>query len=231
MKLSHRLEKVAQNVPDHARVADIGSDHAKLLLFLLEKKKIDFAVAGEVAKGPYQIAQERSEGLPIMVRMADGLEAIHREDAIDTVVIAGMGGQLIRDILARGQAANRLEEVFCLVLQPNNDEDELRKWLCKNFWQLSSEEILQDRGKVYEILVAKKGERKLSEREIKFGPYLLQENSLLFRNKWKQRLKEVDKILRLLPTAQARRRQRLEAEQVEIEEVLRNENQRSHGSL
>lgn len=102
-RLSKRLRAVAAFVQRGSRLADVGSDHAYLPLFLVEKGIVDFAVAGEVVQGPYQsaltnVAQAGKEKL-IQVRLANGLAAIQERDRIDTITIAGMGGRLIADIL------------------------------------------------------------------------------------------------------------------------------------
>ena len=95
-QLSKRLEEVASFVPDGARLADIGSDHAYLPAYLALNGKIAFAVAGEVVKGPFENAQHeiKKEGLEAKVkaRLANGLAAIEANDQIDTVTICGMGG-------------------------------------------------------------------------------------------------------------------------------------------
>lgn len=96
--LSDRLACVGEQIPDQARIADIGSDHAYLPVALMLQNKITYAVAGEVVQGPYDSAskQVRKNGLTekIVVRLADGLDAVQPEDKIDTVVVAGMGGGL-----------------------------------------------------------------------------------------------------------------------------------------
>ena len=79
-----------------ARLADIGSDHAYLPVALMLKGKIEFAVAGEVVKGPFESAKRQvmKNGLSerIEVRLANGLDAIERQDQINAITIAGMGG-------------------------------------------------------------------------------------------------------------------------------------------
>ena len=102
-RLSKRLGAVASYVQKGSRLADVGSDHAYLPLFLVENGIIDYAVAGEVVQGPYQsaltnVVQAGKEEL-IQVRLANGLAAIESSDRIDTITIAGMGGRLIADIL------------------------------------------------------------------------------------------------------------------------------------
>ncbi|MHC5923953.1 tRNA (adenine(22)-N(1))-methyltransferase, partial [Streptococcus pyogenes] len=87
-KLSKRLAAVAAYVPEKARLADLGSDHAYLPLFLVENDLIDFAVAGEVVQGPYQSAltnvAQAGEEEQVHVRLANGLAAIEKDDQIDT---------------------------------------------------------------------------------------------------------------------------------------------------
>ena len=106
--LSKRLTQVAAFVPQGARIADIGSDHAYLPAALALSGRIQFAVAGEVANGPYDnmVKEITENGLTktIIPRLANGLAAIRPTDKVDTVVIAGMGGALIADILEKGRA-------------------------------------------------------------------------------------------------------------------------------
>ena len=126
--LSKRLLNVAKLVPKGARLADIGSDHAYLPAYLALKGQIEFAVAGEVVKGPFQNAQQvvRAQGLneQIAVRLADGLAAIEASDQIDTITICGMGGTLICDILEKGK--DKLVKHPFLILQPNVGEKNVR---------------------------------------------------------------------------------------------------------
>lgn len=192
-KLSKRLETVASFVPTGARLVDVGSDHAYLPLFLVEQGRIDFAVAGEVVQGPYQSALQNVEQAGqtdrILVRLANGLAAVEVVDQITAVTIAGMGGRLIADILEAGQ--DKLAGVERLILQPNNREDDVRRWLQASGYRLIAEEILEENDKLYEILVAEPGKMSLSATEERFGPYLLEQHSAVFVNKW---LKELDKL-------------------------------------
>ncbi|HFI0134706.1 TPA: tRNA (adenine(22)-N(1))-methyltransferase TrmK [Streptococcus suis] len=192
-KLSRRLEAVASYVPQGARLADVGSDHAYLPLFLVEQGRIDFAVAGEVVQGPYQSAlqnvEQAGQSDKISVRMANGLAAVELDDQVSTVTIAGMGGRLIAEILEAGK--DKLGSVERLVLQPNNREDDVRRWLLAHDFQLIAEEILEENDKIYEILVAEKGNVDLTADQLRFGPYLLEEQSATFQKKW---LKELDKL-------------------------------------
>ena len=187
-KLSQRLKVVADFVPQNSRVADIGSDHAYLPVYLMKQKQIEFGIASEVAKGPLDnaIQEIKAEGLSdrIDTRLADGLLSVQPEDKIDCVTIAGMGGTLIKNILENGKSHLSGNEL--LILQPNVGEDRLRTWLMNNQYEISDETILREDGHTYEIIVAKKTDEpvKYTEQEIKFGPFLLKQHSDVFVEKW-----------------------------------------------
>ncbi|HFI0325547.1 TPA: tRNA (adenine(22)-N(1))-methyltransferase TrmK [Streptococcus suis] len=221
-KLSRRLEAVASYVPQGARLADVGSDHAYLPLFLVEQGRIDFAIAGEVVQGPYQSALQNVEQTgqtdKIAVRLANGLAAVELADQVTTVTIAGMGGRLIAEILEAGK--NKLGSVERLVLQPNNREDDVRRWLVEHDFQLVAEEILEENDKIYEILVAEKGNVDLTADQLRFGPYLLEEQSATFQKKW---LKELDKLtyaLEQVPLERQADRSAISQKIQQIQEVL-----------
>lgn len=221
-KLSRRLEAVASYVPQGARLADVGSDHAYLPLFLVEQGRIDFAVAGEVVQGPYQSALQNVEQVgqsdKISVRLANGLAAVELDDQVSTVTIAGMGGRLIAEILEAG--VDKLASVERLILQPNNREDDVRRWLVTHDFQLVAEEILEENDKIYEILVAEKGTVDLTADQLRFGPYLLEEQSETFQKKW---LKELDKLtyaLEQVPLERQADRSAISQKIQQIQEVL-----------
>ncbi|NQJ70854.1 tRNA (adenine-N(1))-methyltransferase [Streptococcus suis] len=221
-RLSKRLATVADYVPQGARLVDVGSDHAYLPLFLVEQGRIEFAVAGEVVQGPYQSAlqnvEQAGQSDKISVRLANGLAAVEQADRISTVTIAGMGGRLIADILDAGK--DKLVSVERLILQPNNREDDVRRWLVAHDFQIIAEEILEENDKIYEILVAEKGKSDLTADQLRFGPYLLEEQSATFQKKW---LKELDKLtyaLEQVPLERQADRSAISQKIQQIQEVL-----------
>lgn len=187
-QLSERLEKVVSYVPSGSRIADIGSDHAYLPCYAVQKGQVEFAIAGEVVEGPFQSATKQVKSLDLVkeiaVRKGDGLAVIEQEDAIDTIVIAGMGGALIRSILEAG--ATKLVGVKRLVLQPNIAAHQLREWGEVNQWALTAETILREDNKIYEILVLEPSENAVvySDAERLLGPFLMREKSAVFQAKW-----------------------------------------------
>ncbi|WP_070887264.1 tRNA (adenine(22)-N(1))-methyltransferase [Pseudomonas argentinensis] len=204
-QLSARLERVAAQVPAGARLADIGTDHGYLLVALVKRGVISAAVAGEVALTPLRAVErsvrENGLGEQIAVRLADGLAAIEPGDGITAISFCGMGGETIRDILARDKG--RLGGNELLILQPNGGEQPLRRWLMDNGYRIRHEEVLQENRFFYEIIVAEPGEpRRHTDRALYFGPLLVQERSPVFVAKWRRLLRLKQQTLAGLARAQ-----------------------------
>lgn len=199
-ELSQRLKTVVDYFPEKARVADIGSDHAYLPCYAIIEKKAVFAIAGEVVEGPYQSACTHVQGLAltkdISVRKGNGLAVINSEDKINTIVIAGMGGPLIRSILEA--EPQRLTDNMRLILQPNVAANSIREWAQLNQYQIISETILEEDEKIYEILVLEKSATTVSynTNEIKFGPFLQNEKSTTFIKFWKSERTTLQTIIK-----------------------------------
>ena len=204
--LSARLACVASLVPAGARVADIGSDHAYLPAALVLDGKIDFAIAGEVVKGPYEnavreIKDHQLEG-QVIPRLADGLAAIEPADKVDTITIAGMGGSLIASILEKDK--NKLTGIKRLVLQPNVGESQLREWLMNNYYQIMNQKIIEEDNHIYEIIVAEPSvvPFRYSKYELDFGPFLLENKGPVFRKKWQEYLQREAHVIDQMQKAQ-----------------------------
>ncbi|OJI09770.1 SAM-dependent methyltransferase [Limosilactobacillus reuteri] len=204
--LSARLACVASLVSAGARVADIGSDHAYLPAALVLDGKIDFAIAGEVVKGPYEnavheIKDHQLEG-QVIPRLADGLAAIEPADKVDTITIAGMGGSLIASILEKDK--NKLTGIKRLVLQPNVGESQLREWLMNNHYQIMNEKIIEEDNHIYEIIVAEPSvvPFRYSKYELDFGPFLLKNKGPVFRKKWQEYLQREAHVIDQMQKAQ-----------------------------
>lgn len=209
-KLSQRLDNVAKFVVKYSqkpiRLADIGSDHAYLPCHLALNNHLEFGIAGEVVEGPFRSAQNEVtfQGLNqlIEVRKGDGLAVVNFEDKINTITICGMGGVLIRDILA--SHPNILKDSTTLVLQPNIASYQLRQWLNLNHFEIIDETVIEDHDRQYEIIVAQKHLGKietLSEKELIFGPLNLASPSEFFFKKWVGELKVIENVYQEIVSA------------------------------
>ena len=220
--ISKRLELVASFVPQGAILLDVGSDHAYLPIELIERGQIESAIAGEVVEGPYQSAVKNVEahGLKekIQVRLANGLAAFEETDQVSVITIAGMGGRLIARILEEG--LDKLANVERLILQPNNREDDLRIWLQDHGFEIVAENILEEAGKFYEILVVEAGQMKLSSSDVRFGPFLSKEVSPVFVQKWQKEAEKLEFALGQIPERNLEERQVLVDKIQAIKEVL-----------
>ena len=190
--LETRLAHLAAMVDENTRLADTGTDHAYLPIDLVKSGKTQFAIASDVAKGPLDNAKtdilEAGLSNQIQTRLGSGLETIKPEDKIETVVIAGMGGKLMTDLL---EAAKEKDELYpTLILEPNIGEPGVRKWLMEHNYQIIQEEIIDTAGHIYELIKAILTDKmhQLSDKEILFGPFLLKEKNSVFIKKWTNQL-------------------------------------------
>lgn len=152
-QLDPRLQLCADFVRPGARMADIGTDHAYLPVWLEKQGLIRSAVAADVRTGPLAKAEEnlkRYQTERISVRLSDGLEKVLPEEAED-IVIAGMGGELIVTILSGAPWVRQNERH--LILQPMTCAPELREYLLQNGFSVLREEAVEARGHVYSVML------------------------------------------------------------------------------
>ena len=189
IQLSKRMSALASLVTEGSRLADIGTDHGYIPIALVQKGRIPSALAMDVGKGPLSRAREHihSQGLDtyIETRLSDGLTELHEGEA-DTVLIAGMGGMLMKRILEGG--GHCLSSVGELILQPQSEIHLVRKFLVEHGYQITDEDIVLEDGKYYPILRAVHGEKEdLKAEELFYGPRLLEnQNPVLLEYLQKQ---------------------------------------------
>ena len=155
IQLSKRMSALASLVTEGSRLADIGTDHGYIPIALVQKGRIPSALAMDVGKGPLSRAREHihSQGLDtyIETRLSDGLTELHEGEA-DTVLIAGMGGMLMKRILEGG--GHCLSSVGELILQPQSEIHLVRKFLAEHGYQITDEDIVLEDGKYYPMMRA-----------------------------------------------------------------------------
>src|SRR5690625_643856 len=129
LKLSKRLKQLSIHLQKGTRFADIDSDHAYLPCYVCLHDRTSTAVAGVISEGPYKLAKQTVQqyGLnnQVEVRLGDGINILSETDRINEIVIAGMGGTTITNILNEGK--DQLKNIQTLILQPNNKAYKVRK--------------------------------------------------------------------------------------------------------
>lgn len=158
MELTPRLQAIASQIRVGARVADVGTDHGYLPVWLLLNERIDWAVAADLREGPLNHAKETAQHFGTTERMSfrlcNGLAGICPEE-VDTIVIAGMGGETISSILS---AAPWTKGGAKLLLQPMTHLAELRLWLQRNGYAILKEQIVREGKRLYSIWSVRGGE-------------------------------------------------------------------------
>ncbi len=158
VKLSKRLEAIVRTVEPGSVVVDVGTDHAHVPIRLLQDHIVPRALGFDVADGPLQIAQTNLElaGLEdaCEVRKSDGLKAFEIGEA-DTLIIAGMGGILMKSILEEDM--EKTKSFQTLILSPQSEPWLVRDFLATNDLGIVDEQFIEEEGKYYPILTVKPG--------------------------------------------------------------------------
>lgn len=158
LSLQPRLKRLAELVPDGARLADIGTDHGYIPVYLLQTGRIASAIAADIGAEPLQHARRTAAEYALTERMdfrlCDGLTGIAPEEA-DCVLIAGMGGETIISILENADWLKAGKHR--LLLQPQSRQELLRVWLAEHGFCIRREHLVLDKGTIYNILVVDGG--------------------------------------------------------------------------
>lgn len=181
-----RLSEIAKYVEPFKRIADIGCDHGYLIKEAFEKYNINYAQAIDNKIGPLNSAKRNLSNFKdnIDFSHSNGLDDLNEN--VDCIVISGMGGTLIYNILVKG--IEKLRNVKRIILQANRNIDKIRLFCNQYCYKIVSEEIIYEYPSFYEIIVLEKGFVEYNNKEIMFGPLLIKEKSDIFINKWESML-------------------------------------------
>lgn len=227
IRLSKRMQAVADMV-EEKKVVDIGCDHAFVSIYLAQRPEVEAVIAMDVKKGPVDIARanvsQYNLSSKIDVRMSNGFDSLEVGEA-QVAIIAGMGGYLMIDILKAG--FKHLRNGISLVLQPQSDIDEVRKYLTGVGYVICQEEMLIDEGKYYTVMKAIVAEGKAvayNQTEYSYGPILLADKHPVLKDYLdfsKKKNKELISKLSVMGTEKAQDRiNQLEMEIEGIDKVL-----------
>jgi len=156
MILSDRLKNISNLVTNVESVVDVGTDHAYIPIYLVKNKSVKLAIASDINKGPVKKARQNVKDYnlsdKISCRLGGGLTTV-RPKEVDAAIIAGMGGNLIRDIIE--ESLEVFKHLSYAVLQPVQNPEVLREYLYKAGYSILDEAIVKDDDKYYEILKVK----------------------------------------------------------------------------
>ena len=189
-----RIDLIASLAKGSHIICDIGCDHAYTVIKAIKNYGVSYAIASDINDGPLEIAKKNiiEKGLEDKVKIlkSDGFKNIN--DDFDTVIISGMGGNLIIDILS-----NALDKIKNkkLIISANSDFYLVRKYLNNNGFIIDDEYSLIDDNKYYEVACFIPGNIRYASFELKYGPVLLKKKEEIFINEYKKRLKKLEEYL------------------------------------
>ena len=212
MKINERLERIGDLVEANSFCLDVGCDHALLDIYLVKKNKNIKAIASDIAEGPLEQAKQNiiRENLEneIETRLGPGLKTY--SEGIDTIIISGMGGRNIIGICK--DSPKVLKKINTLIISPNNYQEDVKRYLCKNGFYIENEEFVRDKKFIYQIIIFKKGKKKYTNKEYFFGPVFLIKKGPLFREYYERELKTREILISILPNKYFLRKKQISKE-------------------
>lgn len=198
LNLKGRLKLIADKVPKCNVLADIGTDHAYIPIYLVQNGVCRKAIASDIKIGPVKMASNNISlyklSEKIETRLGNGLDTIEINEA-DSIIIAGMGGTLMTELLE----ANKPKAVNsnALVLQSMNDLHVVRKWLYDNAFEIYDEEMVAEGPKLYCVLSAKftGAKKEYSDFELQVGQSLINKKDPLLESYCRMKVKQIEKVL------------------------------------
>ncbi|MFW5649532.1 MAG: tRNA (adenine(22)-N(1))-methyltransferase [Candidatus Alkaliphilus sp. MAG34] len=162
IKLTARLQKIADQVTIGHRVADIGTDHGYIPIYLLKNNISPFVIAGDINERPLRCAENNIEANNLVnsieTRLGSGLSILQPKE-VDTVIVAGMGGLLISELIDNSKEI--AQNLSTLIFQPMQAQAELREYLVNNDFIIERDILVKEDRHIYEIIVAKPGKQEI----------------------------------------------------------------------
>ena len=184
------------NIDKEDKVVDIGCDHGYLSIYLKAVNGNKIVIATDINENALNMAKKNINKNRILIetRLGNGLDVINYNE-VDTIIISGMGGNTILNILKK----NKLKYIKKIVIQSNTDIPLIRKYINKLGYTIKNEQLIIDKNIYYIIITFSKGKHKYTKKELYFGPILLKENNELFKKKKTIELNKLEKILEKIP--------------------------------
>ena len=187
---------------DNDKVVDVACDHALLSIYIYWNKKGVKVISSDINELPLMSAKDNIKKYnledKIDVRLSDGLKNI-KNNEFDTIIIAGLGGKTIVDIL--NDDINKTTNAKKIIIQANNNIYDIRKFLTNNEYKIEDEKLIKENNIISTIILFKKTDKKVkyTEEELLLGPLLIKEKNMLFKELIKNELIKKQKILNKIP--------------------------------
>lgn len=165
MKISERLSTIASFINKDAFVMDVGADHGLLEKYLIDNEIVKHIIAVENKKGPLDILKNNLIGYDVTISYSNGIKDITPE--VDTLVLAGMGGMLIVNIL--NSDSSKLKNVKHIIIDAHKDIEFVRREISKLGYYIKTEKIVYENNIYYFVINFESGNKKLTDIEYEFG--------------------------------------------------------------
>ena len=201
LNISNRLKTIGDFVDFNDNVIDVGCDHALLSIYIYLNKTHNI-IASDINKNPLKEAEKNLKKYnldgKIELRLSNGLEKFSSNE-FDTIIISGMGGINIIDILSKD--ISKLSNTKKMIIQSNKDIPLLRKFISKLGFEISNEVLVKEHNIIYTIIVFVKSNKKIryNKTDLLIGPILKNSNDKLLNELLTKELKKRIKKLRLIP--------------------------------
>lgn len=227
MELSKRLHAVASLVTEGASVADVGTDHGYIPIYLAKQGISPRIIAMDVNEGPLKRAASHIRAYhmeaQIETRLSDGVSALAPGEA-DTIITAGMGGALVIKILT--DHPELTESIKTFILQPQSEIGKVRRFLCEHGFVIIEEDMVKEDGKYYPMMKVVHGTEAVTyeEADYLYGKLLLEKRHPVLREflerEWELKMQIVNRLKTRVGMQSAERIWELEQEAAMIQEVL-----------
>lgn len=202
-RIPKRMLAIANLVDNSKVLADVGCDHAYISINLLEKGKVERIIASDLREGPLNIAKDniKLEGFEdrIETRLCAGLCG-YEAGEVDTILISGMGGMLVKEILS--ESIDVVRRADTLILEPQSDLRVVRAYLKDIGFEIIDEDMLSEGGKYYQIIKAVKSKERMevfddigAMAENEFGPILIKKKHPVLLEFLKKRKNHFERLL------------------------------------
>ena len=222
MELSKRLNFIIENIDNTSVLADIGTDHGYIPLYAIQNGLCSKAIAIDINKDPLDKAKLNAilegAGDELEFRLGSGLKPLENGE-VEVAVIAGMGGNLIRDILE--EDIEKVKSIGYLILVPAQNPEVLREYLYNNDYEIICEDLCEEEGIYYELFKVRKkaGESvKLDSIYYEVSPKLLMQRHPLMKEFLNSKIENYKKILSFITdsTINAKERKMAIGEKINI---------------